>query len=420
MSSSAAIWRPIVTEILRERLGAGESIWLPIRGRSMRPLLRSGALILVAPAARVRFGDVLAYESEGTLVCHRVIGRRGAALLTRADHRAVGPELVTLPQIVGIVTAFERRGVTVDLRTGASTDAGDPHRRALVRGRGVALRAAGRRGAGAPPAEARRATAGVAARVTRYIDTVDVAGVAFQLSCRFPKPGFWARNRPEFITRRRPDVTVRIDYEERFERRTKRPVGDTVADAARVSRRGRHLLVATGYYRATVDVPHAEVAVRMAAGFDVSGLMRTLAALWLLERETLLVRAACFGPGASTTLACGLPDWATPPSALVGWFAVTPRRDGVGVRPTPFVDRNDRLHASGRRATTLWLPAAVVETRPPGATAALRALFPSIWQADRRRPAVERTLDLATRVVTSLRCREVVVSHPARDEAAVG
>lgn len=118
MSSSAAVWRPVVTEILRERLGAGESFWLPIRGRSMRPLLGSGARIFVTPAGRVRFGDLLAYESEGALVCHRVIGRRGAALLTRADHRGVGPELVTLPQVVGIVTAFERRGVTVDLRTG--------------------------------------------------------------------------------------------------------------------------------------------------------------------------------------------------------------------------------------------------------------------------------------------------------------
>jgi hypothetical protein len=47
-------------------------------------------------------------------------------------------------------------------------------------------------------------------------------------------------------------------------------------------------------------------------------------------------------------------------------------------------------------------------------------LFPSIWQADRRRPAVERALDLATRVVSSLRCRKVGASHPARDEAAVG
>jgi hypothetical protein len=117
MSSPAAVWRPVVTEILRERLGAGEPVWLPIRGRSMRPLLGAGARIFVTPPVRARFGDLLAYESEGTLVCHRVIGRRGAALLTRADNRGVGPEVVAAPQILGIVTAFERRGVTVDLST---------------------------------------------------------------------------------------------------------------------------------------------------------------------------------------------------------------------------------------------------------------------------------------------------------------
>ena len=117
MASLAAVWRPVVTEILRERLDAGESIWLPIRGRSMRPLLGRGARILVTPRSRPRFGDLLAYECEGALVCHRVIGRRGAALLTRADHRGVGPEIVTASQIVGIVAAFERGGVTVDLLT---------------------------------------------------------------------------------------------------------------------------------------------------------------------------------------------------------------------------------------------------------------------------------------------------------------
>ncbi|HEY7541950.1 MAG TPA: S24/S26 family peptidase [Methylomirabilota bacterium] len=106
-----------MTEILRERLGAGESVWLPVCGGSMRPLLGPGARIFVTPPRRPRFGTLLAYESEGTLVCHRVIGWRGAALLTRADHRGGGPEVVSGPQIVGIVAAFERRGVTVDLFT---------------------------------------------------------------------------------------------------------------------------------------------------------------------------------------------------------------------------------------------------------------------------------------------------------------
>ena len=92
-------------------------IGLPIRGRSMRPLLGRGARILVTPSTRARFGDLLAYECEGVLVCHRVISQRGAAMLTRADHRGAGPEIVTAAQIVGVVAAFERGGVTVGLLT---------------------------------------------------------------------------------------------------------------------------------------------------------------------------------------------------------------------------------------------------------------------------------------------------------------
>jgi hypothetical protein len=256
----------------------------------------------------------------------------------------------------------------------------------------------------------------VAARVTRHTDKVDVAGIVFQLSCPFPKPGFWARNHPAFITRRRPDVTVRIDYEERDGRHVWRSVGDTVADAATVGRRGRHLHVSTGYYRAVVDVPGGRVTVKMAAGFDVAGLMRTLTALWLAERDTLLVHAACFGPTESATLACGLPAWAIPSSATAGWFAVRPRADHVDVRVTPFLVGDGPPPANDWRATTLGLPGG---KEPMRAAEALRALLPSIWQADRRRPAVERTLDLATRVVTALHCRDLDATDPASEGVAV-
>src|SRR2546430_10384553 len=118
MASPAALWRPIVTEILRERIGAGEPTWLPVRGRSMRPLLSRGTRILVARATRIRRGDLVAYEHEGTIVCHRALGRRGPALLTRADHRGAEAERVMPAQIVGVVISLKRAGAVVDLTTG--------------------------------------------------------------------------------------------------------------------------------------------------------------------------------------------------------------------------------------------------------------------------------------------------------------
>jgi hypothetical protein len=119
LSPAAAVWRPIVTEIVRERIGAGEPTWLPVHGRSMWPLLSRGTRILVADAARIRIGDLLAYECEGAIVCHRVLGRRGHAFLTRADHRGAEAERVMPAQIVGIVVALERAGVVIDLTTRA-------------------------------------------------------------------------------------------------------------------------------------------------------------------------------------------------------------------------------------------------------------------------------------------------------------
>ena len=137
-----AVWRPIVTEIVRERIGAGEPTWLPVRGRSMQPLLAWGTRILVAPAARVRIGDLLVYERDGAIVCHRVLGRHRRTLLTRADQGGAAAERVTGSQILGVVVALERTGVVVDLTARAR--------------RMRALAAAARSGAGAASATMRR------------------------------------------------------------------------------------------------------------------------------------------------------------------------------------------------------------------------------------------------------------------------
>lgn len=57
---------------------------------------------------------------------------------------------------------------------------------------------------------------------------------------------------------------------------------------------------------------------------------------------------------------------------------------------------------------------------PAGAARAVGVLLPAIWQADRRRAALVRTLDLATRIVTALRCVEIDVDAPGQRDAAAG
>jgi len=218
----------------------------------------------------------------------------------------------------------------------------------------------------------------MAARLSSYADTVDIAGIAFRLVSRNPKPGFWARDRPEFLTTRRPDVTVSITYDDNFRRRAGAPADEeTVDDTPRVRRHGRSLLVTTGYYRATVDVRRGRAAVRIAGGFGVANMMRTLSALWLLERDTLLLRAPA------------------------GYVAATPRSDGTTMRLTPFVDPATPLPARGRARSALIASGDVSFKTAAGGARALATMLPAVWQADRRREAVVRTLELASLIVSA-------------------
>jgi hypothetical protein len=219
----------------------------------------------------------------------------------------------------------------------------------------------------------------MAARLSPYVDTVDVAGVAFRLVSRNPKPRFWAREHPEFLITRRPDVTVTITYDDDFRRRAGRPAGEeTVDDAPCVRRYGRGLLVTTGYYRATADVRRGRAMVRIAGGFGVANMMRTLSALWLLERDTLLLRAGA-----------------------AGYVAVTPRPDGTITRLTPFVDAHAPLPAQGRACTRSIAPDDARLMGAAGGARAVVTMLPAVWQADRRREAVSRTLNLASLIVSA-------------------
>jgi len=271
------------------------------------------------------------------------------------------------------------------------------------------------------------APARMAARLTHYADTVDVAGVAFRVVCRYPKPRFWARSRPEFLTARRPDVTVAITYDEDFRRRARRPAGEeTVDDAPRVRRRGRGLLVTTGYYRAAVDVPRGRVAVRIAGGFGVANLMRTLSALWLLERDTLLLHATRLDRAGSVVVSGAGAEASrtttTSPAEVAGYVAVTPGTEGLTTRLTPFVDQGWPLPVSRRVHTTaFWISRDDDEpARALGGVQALATLLRAVWQADRRRAALARTLELAARIVTAPECRLVGAGVPRADGSAVG
>jgi hypothetical protein len=71
----------------RAALARGEELHLRVRGGSMRPLLRDGAIVrLERPRAwQPRAGDVVAVATALGLVIHRVQRVEGSTLVTRGD-----------------------------------------------------------------------------------------------------------------------------------------------------------------------------------------------------------------------------------------------------------------------------------------------------------------------------------------------
>jgi hypothetical protein len=81
----------LVAPLVRDLLADGASPEIPVRGSSMRPILRDGDRVRLAPMthAGVRLGDVVLRVEPSGPVIHRVVGwwpsRHGWRLLTKGD-----------------------------------------------------------------------------------------------------------------------------------------------------------------------------------------------------------------------------------------------------------------------------------------------------------------------------------------------
>jgi hypothetical protein len=98
------------------RLAADER--LPIRfqarGGSMRPFIREGDSITVAPLPRPvpRFGDVVAFlhPLSGQVIVHRVVRRKGGRFWTQGDSVGEGEGPMESSHLLGGVSHLERGG----------------------------------------------------------------------------------------------------------------------------------------------------------------------------------------------------------------------------------------------------------------------------------------------------------------------
>jgi signal peptidase I len=112
---------PEFSAVTADLLRAGHPVRFRATGRSMAPTIREGERITCHPVdpAAARRGDILLYHTGRGVIAHRVVAvRREAAGLTfhlRGDACATADQPVAAAQVLGRVTAVERRGREVSL-----------------------------------------------------------------------------------------------------------------------------------------------------------------------------------------------------------------------------------------------------------------------------------------------------------------
>lgn len=103
-------------ELVRGVVGSGGSIWIRVTGISMNPVLREGdSVLLAAPRRRVRRGDVVFLDVEGTPLLHRVRRHEAGVLVTRGDAACRDDDRVSSDACIAQAVASRRGALTVAL-----------------------------------------------------------------------------------------------------------------------------------------------------------------------------------------------------------------------------------------------------------------------------------------------------------------
>ncbi len=98
------------TELAASLLKCGWSIRLRVSGWSMKPLLKSGCLVRIAPLQEIpQVGDiVLCRTNSNRLVSHRVVSASSGSIRTKGDACSQADGVVEQKQILGRVISVEK------------------------------------------------------------------------------------------------------------------------------------------------------------------------------------------------------------------------------------------------------------------------------------------------------------------------
>lgn len=97
---------------------AGGSLRLTVTSDSMRPLLRTGDVVVVQPIepSAVQPGAVIVVQRGGEWITHRLVAIDERGWHTHGDNTRYADEAASAAEIVGRVIAVEQGGQTIDLQ----------------------------------------------------------------------------------------------------------------------------------------------------------------------------------------------------------------------------------------------------------------------------------------------------------------
>lgn len=104
--------------IIEERIRAGHSVEIAVRGKSMRPLLKEGrdSVILSPITKELKKYDIPLYKRlRGGYVIHRTLGLFVGGYTMIGDNQFAYEKGIKEEQIIAVVTAIKRRGRVIPI-----------------------------------------------------------------------------------------------------------------------------------------------------------------------------------------------------------------------------------------------------------------------------------------------------------------